>query len=206
MFLSLLLPSCIVAPIRELVNILFSTTSTVIQTSQIAQLPSTIDMNIDTDIVRGRSTFSNLNSSRKLSILSKMLSIAYHEWMEVINNLLSNDIRNPINSLQLSYTSKNVNAEKGKLVSKMTDNSFQKKTLHFISKTSAYPVYEIRILLIWALIHVLHRESLTFRYHMTLIKQLNKILEIETSIPFLFMICLSTFCQIWIISRSYCTA
>ena len=68
--------------------------------------------------------------------------------MEVINNLLSNDIRNPINSLQLSYTSKNVNAEKGKLVSKMTDNSFQKKTLHFISKTSAYPVYEIRILLI----------------------------------------------------------
>ena len=95
-------------------------------------------MNIDTDIVRERSTFSNLNSSRKLSILSKMSSITYHEWMEVINNLLSNDIRNPINSLQLSYTSKNVDAEKGKLVSEMTDNSFQKKTLHFISKTPAF--------------------------------------------------------------------
>jgi len=68
-----------IAPIRELVNTLFSTTPTVIQTSQIAQLPSTIDMNIDTDIIRERSTFSNLNSSRKLSILSKMSFMAYHE-------------------------------------------------------------------------------------------------------------------------------
>ncbi len=67
-----------------------------------------------------------------------------------MNNLLSNDIHNPINSLQLSYTSNNVDAEKDKLVNEMTDNSLLLKTLHLSVRhlpSTIHPVYEVRMLL-----------------------------------------------------------
>lgn len=69
--------------------------------------------------------------------------------MKVMNNLLSNDIHNPINSLQLSYTSNNVNTEKNKLVNEMTDNSLLLKTLHLSVRhlpSTTHPVYEVRML------------------------------------------------------------
>jgi len=70
-----------------------------------AQLPFTMDMDINTDIVRGRSALSSKNSSRELSILFQASSMAYHERMEIMNNFLSKDIQDLIDSLQLSYTS-----------------------------------------------------------------------------------------------------
>jgi len=49
--------------------------------------------------------------------------MAYHKRMEIMNNLQSEDIQNPIDSLQLSYTSNNRDIEKDKLVSEVTNNS-----------------------------------------------------------------------------------
>jgi len=88
-----------------------------------AQLPSTMNMGINTNIFRKRSTLSGKNSFRKSSILSQASSMAYHKRMEIMNNLQSEDIQNPIDSLQLSYTSNNRDIEKDKLVSEVTNNS-----------------------------------------------------------------------------------
>ena len=77
MLLFLLPPFCIVAPIRELANKLFSTTTIALQPLQMAYIPSTIYM--DSDIVRKRSTFSSKNRSRKSSIFLTIPSMAYHK-------------------------------------------------------------------------------------------------------------------------------
>jgi len=42
-----------------------------------------MDMDIDTDILRGRSVSSNNNSSRKSSMHSNTSSISYHKRMEI---------------------------------------------------------------------------------------------------------------------------
>jgi len=104
-------------PTRELVNTLFSSSITAFQTSQMAHIPSTMDMDIDSNIVRGRSASSSRNSSRESSILSKASSMTYHECMEVMNTLMSEDIWKPVDMLQLSYMSINRDVEEGKLVS-----------------------------------------------------------------------------------------
>ena len=61
--------------------------------------------------------------------------MVYHERMEVMNNLLNNDVWEPIDSLQLSYTSNKKEVGKGKMVSKMTNNSLQQKTLHLYNES-----------------------------------------------------------------------
>ena len=115
-----------VVPIRELANTLFSTSATSSQPFTMANLPSNMDMDVDIDIIRGRSASSNRNSSRESSILSNALSSSYHERMEMQNNLLDENVQNPIDSPQLSYM---LNVEKvGNLVSKTTDNSSQNRT------------------------------------------------------------------------------
>ena len=114
--LSLLPPSCIVVPIRELVNTLFSTTTTAMEPSQIAELLSNIDINIKTDIVRGKSTSSSKNNFIKSSILSQASLMAYHERIEIMNNLLNEDIQDSIDSSQLSHTWNNRDVKKDKLV------------------------------------------------------------------------------------------
>ena len=91
MILSLLPPSYIVVLIRELVNILFFTYSTTLQSNPIAQLPSNIDMDVDINIIRERSTFSSQISSRESSTHLAILSIPYHERIEIQNNLPNKD-------------------------------------------------------------------------------------------------------------------
>ena len=125
MLFSLLPLYYIVVPIRELVNILFSTLTTTVQSLQMACLPSTRNMDVDTDIIRRRSTSSSKVSSRESLIDSKASSMAYHKRIEIMNNLLNNDIWEPINSSQLSYALNKEEAGKGKMVSKVTDNSLQ---------------------------------------------------------------------------------
>lgn len=73
-------------------NILFYTLTTTIQSLQIACLLSTRNMDVNTDIIRKRSTFSSKVSSRESLIDSKALSIAYYERIEVMNNLLDNNV------------------------------------------------------------------------------------------------------------------
>ena len=109
--------------IRELANTLFSTSTLALQTLQIAHIPFTINIDINSDIIRERFTFSSKNSSRELSILSNTLFMAYHKHIEVINNILNKDIWEPVDSLQLFYSSKNRDIE-GKLVNEVTDASF----------------------------------------------------------------------------------
>jgi len=121
-------------PTRELVNTLFSSSITAFQTSQMAHIPSTMDMDIDSDIVRGRSAFSSRNSSRESSILSKASSMTYYECMEVMNTLMSEKIWEPV---ELSYMSINKDVEEGKLVSEATDNSLQGKTPHVTNEAPA---------------------------------------------------------------------
>ena len=48
-----------------------------------------MNMDVDTNIVRERFASFSKNSSRELSITFQASSMAYHERMEVINNLLS---------------------------------------------------------------------------------------------------------------------
>jgi len=88
-----------VVSIKELANILFSTSINTVQPLQIACLPSTMDINVNTDIIRERSAFYSKVSSRKSSIDSKASSMAYYERMENINNFLNNNVWKPINSL-----------------------------------------------------------------------------------------------------------
>ena len=57
-----------------------------------ANLPSKIDMNINCDIIRKRSTFSSKMNSRDSSVISNMSTTPYHERMKINNNLLDDDI------------------------------------------------------------------------------------------------------------------
>ena len=124
-----------VVPIRELANKLFSTTAINIQPLQIAQFPSNMDMDINTNIIRGRSTSFSKVSSKKSSTHSTVSSTLYHQRMEIQNNFLDEDIQEPINSFQLSYVSNNKQTDK--LVRLATDNSSQKRSQHVQNETPA---------------------------------------------------------------------
>jgi len=75
--LSLLPPSYMVVPIRELVNTLYISTDKP-QTNQIS-LSKQYLMDIEIDLPRGRSTSLSTNSSRETSINSVTSSMAYAE-------------------------------------------------------------------------------------------------------------------------------
>ena len=105
LFLSLLLLSYIVAPIKELANTFFSTISTTSQSPTMANLPSNMDMNINIDIIRGRSAFSSRISPRESLTHSTASSALYHERMETMNNILDEDIQDLVDISQLSYIS-----------------------------------------------------------------------------------------------------
>jgi len=72
-----------VVSIRELVNILFSTSFTALQPIPIAQLLSNIDMNMDIDMIREISAFSSQISFKESSTHSAILSTLYHERIEI---------------------------------------------------------------------------------------------------------------------------
>ena len=113
-----------VVPIREVVNIHFSNSASGTTHFSMAQLPSNMDMDVDYDIIRGRSTSSSKANSRNSLVSSSTSSIPYHQCMEMNNDLLDIEIQDPIDSSQLSYEG---NAEVGNLVSKATDNPSPKK-------------------------------------------------------------------------------
>jgi len=57
-----------------------------------ANLLSNIDMNIDINIIRGRSASSSKLNLRESSILSNTFSSLYYEKMKGNNNLLDEDV------------------------------------------------------------------------------------------------------------------
>ena len=109
-----------VVPIRELVNIHFSTSALNLKPLQMANLPSEMDMNVDYDIIRGRLTFSSKVSLRSSSVISNALSTLYHERMEINNNLPDENSRDSVDSFQLLYKDSN---KEGNSVRKVADNS-----------------------------------------------------------------------------------
>ena len=85
------------------------------------QKSSNMDMDVDSDIIRGRSTLSSKAGLRNSLISSSTSSILYHQCMELNNDLSDVEIWEPINSSQLLY------AESGKIgdvVSMATNKAF----------------------------------------------------------------------------------
>ena len=130
-FLFLLLPSCMVAPIRNIANkFFFSSTfsSSTTSNSQAFVLPTMFSsnhmgMNIPTRPVsvngfeiRGRTPTTEKNYSREMSISSTQSSVIYHERMA--NNGMDIDPEPANNSLDLSYKTEQ---EKALYFSKATE-------------------------------------------------------------------------------------
>jgi len=109
--------------VRDLADILFLIPTTACQQLHMAILPSSMDMNVNYDTIRGRPKFSSDNSSRESSVLSNASSMAYHECMEVLNNILPNEVQDLSDSAQLSYASNNLERGKSKQVSMAANNS-----------------------------------------------------------------------------------
>ena len=69
---------------------------------------SVIDINFNKNVdnfdnVRRRSPSPSRVTSRSTSIISKTSSIPYHKRMEIQNDFLEEELREPIDSSQLSY-------------------------------------------------------------------------------------------------------
>ena len=108
--LSLIPPSRMVASNRDSRNIQISTSAFSSTTLQMDCLPASSAMDIDFnknvnnfDNVRGRSPSPSRVTSRSTSVISKTSSIPYHERMEIQNDFLEEEFREPIDSSQLSY-------------------------------------------------------------------------------------------------------
>jgi len=123
-----------VTPIREIANkhLLFSSASTLHST--MVQNPSNMNMNMDNDIIRGRSTLSSKASLRSSSISSSTSSIPYHQHMKINNDIPDIDCQEPIDCSQLSYEE---NIEVGNLVRMATNKFFTKKGLHVCNEAPA---------------------------------------------------------------------
>ena len=57
-----------------------------------------MDMNVNKDITRGRSTFFSRNRSRESSILLNVSLIVYYKQMEILNKILPDEIQAKIDS------------------------------------------------------------------------------------------------------------
>ena len=115
--LFLLLPSCIVVPKRELVNILFL--FDIHYSNSIVQNDSNIDMDMNTP--RSRSASSSFNDFRELLIHLNLSFILYYKRMKDIINKLSWNKQVALNEKEnftLSYASPKIG--KNKLANKVT--------------------------------------------------------------------------------------
>jgi len=127
LLLSLVPPFYIVVPNKELANTLFSFDISISNISlfiPMAQNPSNMNMNINTDVTRGRSASSNINNSRESSTHLDTSSVPYHKRMKIQsdNTLWSEQVEiEKRDSFSLSYTiSKKGNSDS---VKKTADNN-----------------------------------------------------------------------------------
>ena len=108
-------------PIRVLANKQISCSSAIYFNSIMFLCPfnTEIDIGINS-ILRERSNLTNKSYLRSSLVFSSTFSISYHEHIDIDNNKLDNDNREPIDSFQLSYVD---NSNKDKPISRMADNS-----------------------------------------------------------------------------------
>jgi len=110
-----------VAPIKEVANKQFSLFSAISYYSTMSQFSSNIEIDaISNSIVKGRSNLSSKARSRSFSVFSSTSSISYYKYIEMDNNKPEEDIREPIDSSQLSYKD---TTNKGESVSRVTVTS-----------------------------------------------------------------------------------
>jgi len=198
LLLSLLPPSCMVVLIRELANKLSSTSAINLQPLQMAQFPSNMDMDIDTDIIRGRSTSSSKTSSRELHLLLHTMKEWRSRtifWMKTFKSqsiALSYPIYQ-ITNKQISWSAKQLT-----IAPRREHNVFEMR--HWPSTTLLN--HKVRVWLTAMLTHVLHRRLSIFSYYMILIRQLSKIYGMVVFTPFHYIVHLNIFYQILKISKS----
>jgi len=123
-----------VVPIREVANKHFSNSAIFTTHFSMAQLPSNMEMDVDCNSIRGRSTLSSKAGSRDSSISSSTSSVLYYQYMEMNNDLPEVESQEPIDSSQLSYEG---NAETRHSVSMVTDKPSPKEGQHVQNETSA---------------------------------------------------------------------
>jgi len=88
---------------------------------QIARIPANEAIDIDNyNDIRERMTSSSKASLRSASVTFNTSSIPYHKRMKINNNLPNKELRDPIDSFQLSYKGNN---KEENLVNETTNNS-----------------------------------------------------------------------------------
>ena len=133
MLLSLVLPSCMVAPIRELANIQLSI-SILNPILSNHQPVLNIDKNNNMTSIRRRTPVGLKNNSRDLSIISVISSKFYFEQMEDQNHNTSwfNQVEDKCNHLSL-----NTNVEKSNISNGSTSGNNSKDKQHASNKALA---------------------------------------------------------------------
>jgi len=93
-----------------------------------------MNIDIDNNILRERSTSSSCISLRESSTHSAASSLPYHKRMEIQNNNLNENKQNVIKEISLSYAT--VNNQNSLHVRQVTDNSPNVGTQHVINEVS----------------------------------------------------------------------
>jgi len=108
-------------PVRKVVNKFTLSTSAYSSNLTMTYIPSDTEMDVDNNIIKEKTSLSNKANLKSLSISSKPSTIPHHKCMEINNDLLDDEVWDPINSSQLSYVGE---TEVGDLVRTSTDNDF----------------------------------------------------------------------------------
>ena len=104
LLLSLLFLSCMIEPVREVVNKHCSLSSAFSTNQTMTSYPFNVETgSINNSKLRECSVISSKYSLRESSILSNASSIPYYRRMEINNNFLEENYTNPVDSSHLSY-------------------------------------------------------------------------------------------------------
>ena len=91
-----------------------------------------MDIDIDNNILRGRSTSSSHVSSRESYIYLAVSSLPYYERMEIQNKNLNKNKQDIIKEISLSYTT--INNQNSLHIRQVTNNSSNVNTQYIINK------------------------------------------------------------------------
>jgi len=97
-----------------------------------SQIPYNMDIDVNCNIIKGRSTLSSKADSRNSSVFSSTSLVSYHKCMELNNNFPEDDIQDPINSSQLSYERQ---VDVSESIRKITDKTPNERTMCFKQNT-----------------------------------------------------------------------
>ena len=93
-----------------------------------------MDMDINCNVIRGRSALSSRIGLRNLSVLFITLLVLYYKHMELNNDLLDDNVWDPIDISQLSYKE---NVEIDESIYKVNDKNLSKRGQHVLNEALA---------------------------------------------------------------------